>query len=89
MPFVVVEEAESGKGIPQEVKPNLEKFVDVLLEEIPHGLVFPHKLAFILNTKEHEELITQVDGLLEKWLVQEGESSYVVPTMLVHENDGS
>ena len=37
MPLVVVEETESQKRIPQEVKPILEKFVDALPEEIPHG----------------------------------------------------
>ena len=34
MPLVVVEETESEKEIQQEVKPILEKFVDVMLEEI-------------------------------------------------------
>ena len=105
MHLVVVEEAESEKGIHQEVKPILEKFVDVFLEQIPHGLlsmryiqhqidlipslVFPNKLASIMSPKEHEELKTQVDDLLDKGLVQESESSYVVPTVLVHEKDGS
>ena len=37
MPLVVVEEIESEKEIPQEVKLILEKFVDVMLEKIPHG----------------------------------------------------
>ena len=36
-----------------------------------------------MSPKEHEELKTQVDDLLDKGLVQESESSYVVPTMLV------
>ena len=105
MPLVVVEEAESEKKIPQEVKPILEKFVDVFLEEIPNdlpfmiyiqhqidlipGLVFPNKLASIMSLKEHEELKTQVDDLLDKKLVQESESSYMVSTVLVHEKDGS
>ena len=39
--------------------------------------------------KEHEELKTQVDDLFDKGLVQESKSSYVVPTLLVHEKDGS
>ena len=101
MPLVVVEEAKSEKGIPQEVKPILEKFFYVFLDEIPHGLpsmsnikhqidlipglVFPNNLASIMSPKEHGELITQVDYLLDKGLVQEGENFYVVPTMLVHE----
>ena len=53
------------------------------------GLVFPNKLASIMSPKEHEELKTQVDDFLDKGLVQESEISYVVPTMLVHEKDGS
>ena len=38
MALVVVEETESEKEIPQEVRPILEEFVDVVPEEIPHGL---------------------------------------------------
>ena len=72
IPLVVVEEAESEKGISQEVKPILGKFVDVLLEEMPYGLpsmrdiqhqidlmpslVFPNKVAS--SPKEDEELKT-------------------------------
>ena len=41
------------------------------------------------SPKEHEEFKTQVDDFLDKGLVQESESSYVVPTTLVHEKDGS
>ena len=86
------------------MKPVLGKFVDVLLEEIPHGflsmryiqhqidlipgLVYLNKLASIMSSKEHEELKTQVDDLLDKGLIHESESSYVVPTVLVHEKDG-
>ena len=99
---LVVEETESEKKFSQEVKPILE-FVDVMSEEIQHGLspmmnikhhinlipglVFSNKLAFIMGPKEHEELKTQVDDLLDKRLVQESKSSYVVPTMLAHEKD--
>ena len=42
-----------------------------------------------MSPKDHEELKTQVDDLLDKELIQESEKSYVVPTMLVHEKDGS
>ena len=74
-----------------------------MLEEIPHGLtpmidiqhqidlipglVFPNKLASIMGHKEHEELKTQVDDLLDKGILQESKSSYVIPTMLVHEKN--
>ena len=100
----VVEEIESEKEFSQEAKSIIE-FVDVMSEEIPHGfppmsgiqhqidlipgLVFPNKLASMKSPKEHEEFKTQVDYFLDKGLVQESESSYVVPTMLVHEKDGS
>ena len=101
---LVVEETENEKEFSQEVKSILE-FVDVMPEEIPHGLrpmrdiqhqidlilglVFFNKLVSIMSPKEHEELKTQVDDLLDKRLVQESESSYVVPIMLVHDKDGS
>ena len=38
MALVVVEETESEKEIPKEVEPILEEFVDVVPQEIPHGL---------------------------------------------------
>ena len=100
---MVVEETESEKEFSQEAKSIIE-FVDVIPEEIPHGfppmrgiqhqidlipgLVFPNKLASMKSPKEHEEFKTQVDDFLDKGLVQESESSNVVPTMLAHEKDG-
>ena len=73
MMTLVVEKIESEKEFSQEVKSILE-FVDVMPEEIPHGLplmrdiqhqidlipglVFPNKLASIMSPKEHEELKT-------------------------------
>ena len=100
---LVVEETESEKEFSLEAKLIIE-FVDVMPEEIPHGfppmrgiqhqidlipgLVFPNKLSSMKSPKEHEEFKTQVVDFLDKGLVQESESSYVVPTMLVHEKDG-
>ena len=104
MTALVVEENKSKKEFLQEVKSILE-FVDVMPKEVPHGLppmrdiqhqidlipslVFPNQLASTMSPKEHEKLKTQVDDLLDKGLVQESESSNVVPSMLVHEKDGS
>ena len=101
---LVVEKTESEKELSLEAKSIIE-FVDVMPEEIPHGfppirgiqhqidlipgLVFPNKLASTKSPKEHEEFKMQVDDFLDKGLIQESESSYVVPTMLVHEKDGS
>ena len=105
MALLAIEETESEKEIPKEVEPILAEFVDVVPEEIPHGLppmrdiqhqidlvpgsILPNKPAYKMSPKEHEELTRRVDELLNKGLVQESESSYVVPTMLVHEKDGS
>ena len=66
------------------MKPILETCVDVVPEEIPHGLppmrdiphqiglipglVFPNKLTSIMSLKEHEELKTRVDICLTKGL---------------------
>ena len=81
------------------------KFLIIQNKEIPHdftpmrgiqhqidlipGLVFPNKLASMKSPKEHGEFKTQVDDFLDKGLVEGSESSFVVPTMLVHEKDGS
>ena len=91
--ILVIEETQSEK-----------EFSHVMLEEIPHGLptmkdiqhqislipglVFLNKLGTVMNTKENEKIKTQVDDLLDKGLAQESESSYVVPTVLVHEKNG-
>ena len=50
------------------------------------SLVFPNKLASIMSPKEKEELKTQVDDMFDKGLVRESKSSYMVLTVLVHEN---
>ena len=85
MALVAVEETKSEKEIPKEVEPILEEFVDVVPEEIPHGLplmrdiqhqidlvpgsILPNKSTFTLSPKEHEELTRQVDELLDKGLI--------------------
>ena len=85
MDLVVVEEMERKKEIPQEEKPTIEEFVDIVLEEIPHGfppmrdiqhqidpilgLVFPNKPTYRMGRKEHKELKRQVDEFLNKGLV--------------------
>ena len=82
MALVAIEETESEKEIPKEVELILVEFVDVVPEEIPHGLppmrdiqhqidlvpssVLPNKPAYMMSPKEHEELTRQVDELLNK-----------------------
>ena len=79
MALVVVKETKSEKEIPKEAYPILEEFIDVVPEEIPHGLppmrdiqhqidlvlgsVFPNKSAYRISPKEHEKLTRQVDEL--------------------------
>ena len=105
MAFVAVEETGSEKEITKEVEPILEEFVDVVPEEIPHGLppmrdiqhqidlilgsFLPNKSTYRMSPKEHEELTRQVDKLLNKGLIRESKSPCVVPTLLVPKNDGS
>ena len=49
-------------------------------------MVFPNKLASIMSPKEKEEIKTQVHDMFDKGLVRESKSSYMVLTVLVHEN---
>ena len=42
-----------------------------------------------MSPKEHEELKTQVDDLLDKGLIQESKISFAFPIVLVHEKCGS
>ena len=63
------------------------------MRDIPHQIdlipssMLLNKPAYRMSPKEDEELKKQVDDLLDKELVQGGEISYVVPTILVHEMD--
>ncbi|GJX88764.1 putative reverse transcriptase domain, zinc finger, CCHC-type, aspartic peptidase domain protein [Tanacetum coccineum] len=79
--LILVEPNASTYNIPHEVKSVLEEFKDVVSEELPPGLppmrdiqhcidfvpgvVIPHKAAYRMNPKEHEELQRQVQDLLE------------------------
>ena len=80
MAVVVVEENEEHNEPPPIMNPILEKFKEVVLEEIPRGLppmrlihrhidvvpeaILPNKAAYRITLKEHEELQRQVDELV-------------------------
>ena len=87
------------------MKSIIEKFQDVILEEIPYSLpslrdiqyhidltseaMLPNKAADRMSPKKHEEFQRQVNELVEKGPIQESMSLYVVPTLLVPKKDGS
>ena len=92
MALVAIEEIKSEKEILKEVELIMEEFVDVVPEEIPHGLppmrdiqhqidlipgsVLPNKSAYRMSPKEHKELTRQVDKLLDKWLIRESKAVF-------------
>ena len=102
MTLVAIEETQSEKEIPIEVEPILEEFVNIVPEEIPHGLpplrdiqqqielvpgsVLPNRSAYKMSPKEREELTRHVDELLDKGLIRESKSPCVVPALLVPMN---
>ncbi|GJV17113.1 putative CCCH-type zinc finger family protein [Tanacetum coccineum] len=83
----------------------LNKFADVILEEMPpglppmrdiqHGIDFiprasiPNKAAFRMSPKEHKELQHQVEELMAKGYLRESKSLYVVPAFLVPKKYGT
>ncbi|GKA54703.1 putative CCCH-type zinc finger family protein [Tanacetum coccineum] len=88
-----------------EVKAILDDFTDVVPDKLPPGLppmrdiqhridfvpgaVIPHKAAYRMNPKEHEELQRQVRELPEKGSIRESISPCAVPVLLVPKKYGS
>ncbi|GKA38462.1 gag-pol polyprotein [Tanacetum coccineum] len=102
--LIMVEPNAGTYNILHEVKLVLEEFKDVVSEELPPGLppmrdiqhcinfvpgaVIPHKAAYQMNPKEHEELQRKVQHLLEKGSIRESLSPCAVPALLVPKKDG-
>nr|GEU76907.1 hypothetical protein [Tanacetum cinerariifolium] len=103
--IVVMESNDGGDDVPHQVAPIIEEFADVFQNELPPGLqpmwdiqhcfdfipgvVIPHKGAYRMNPKEHEELHKQVHELLKKGFIRESISPCVVAVLLVPKKDGS
>jgi hypothetical protein len=102
---LVVVEKKDPIEIPLILQPLVEKFPDVVPEELPPGLppmrdiqhhidlvpgsILPNKAAYRMNPTEHEELQRQVDELITKGLVRESMSPCAVLALLVPKKDGS
>ncbi|GJR23290.1 reverse transcriptase domain-containing protein [Tanacetum coccineum] len=85
--IVVMESNDGSDDVPHQVAPIIQEFADVFPNELPHGLppmrdiqhcidfvpgaVIPHKGAYRMNPKEHEELQRQVQELLKKGSIRE------------------
>ena len=106
MPFVLLEVTEEEKEqLHPMVKIILEKFKDVIPEEIPHGLppkrsiqhcidlvpgsTLANNAAYRMNSSQSTELQRQVKELLAKGLVRESMSPCVVPGLLVPKKYGA
>ena len=92
------------EDFPEEIQELLEKFVDIVVDELPHSLPpirsiihhidliprasFPNKVAYRLTHRKNEEVKKQVQDLLDKCLVRESLSPCVVPTVLSPKKDG-
>jgi hypothetical protein len=89
---------------PEELHELLDNFLNIVLDELPYsfppirsishhidlilGESLPNKEAYILTPLENEEVKNQVNELLDKGLVKEILSPFVVPTMLSSKKDG-
>jgi hypothetical protein len=87
----------------EEVQELLEEFADIVVDELPRllplirsvshhidlipGANFPNKAVYRLMPQENEEVKRQVQDLLDKGLVRESLSPYVVPTVLSLKKD--
>ena len=94
----------SVEYIPKEIQEMLSEFSDIVVDDLPNelpprrfishqidfipGANLPNKVAYRLTPQENEEVRKQVQGLLDKGLVQKRPSPYVVQAVLTPKTDG-
>ncbi|GJZ98575.1 putative nucleotidyltransferase, ribonuclease H [Tanacetum coccineum] len=102
--LVMMESNQDEFQVPLQVIPILEEFADVVPKKLPSGLplmrdiqhcidfipgtTIPHKAAYRMNPREHDELQRQVQELQEKGSIRESMSLCAVPELLVPKKDG-
>ena len=90
--------------LPEENREVLSKYSDIVVDDLPNelpprrnishqidfipGTSLPNKETYRLTPQENEELRKQVQGLLDKGLVQKSLSPCVVPAVLTPKKDG-
>ena len=57
------------------------------IELIP-GISPPNKPPYRVSPSQQEEIMTQVNEILEKWMVQPSSSPFFSPVLLVQKKDG-
>jgi hypothetical protein len=83
---------------PVEIQELLENFAGIVVDELPHslppirsishhidlipGAILPNKESYRLTPRENEEVKNQVQELLDKGLVKESLSPWIVPNLL-------
>ena len=90
--------------LPEEIQEMLSKFSGIVVDDIPNelplrrdishqidfipGANLPNKVAYRLTPQENEEVRRQVQGLLDKGLVQKSQSPCAVLAVLTPKKDG-
>ena len=90
--------------LPEEIQEMLSDFSDIVVDDLPNeltprrnishqidfilGASLPNKPAYRLTPQDNEELMKQVQGSLDKGLVQKSLSPCAVPTVLTPKKDG-